>query len=444
MTERVKRLEQQLDAWQEDGVRYVRFELPDLHGTARAKIVPLAAARDYVRNGLNMYGGVVVLDTRSDVVGGTLYNEETQYADQLIHPDPDTGAVLPWRTDMARWICRTQWEDGTPLGAAPRQVLERVLDAAADMGYTILTGSEYEFYLLDREGQPLFGGYHIFNPVRNQWHPVVDEIIEMVQQVGVDLITANAEYGPSQFEFNYGPGLGLAGPDKSYTFKNAAKEIAQRHDLNVTFMSKPFAGFAGSGAHFHISLLDLKTKKNVMGDATKDGRISDVCRHFIGGNLRLATATYPLLVPTVNCYKRRRPHTFSPTNVSWGHEDRSALIRLKGGSIESRHVEHRAPSSLSNPYLVAAAVLAAGLVGIREQIDPGPPSSGMPAEDNPAYEQLPTAPRTALAALEQSAPLRELLGDEFIDAYLVMRRYELQRFDDHVTDWERTEYQEIF
>ena len=165
-----------------------------------------------------------------------------------------------------------------------------------------------------------------------------------------------------------------------------------------------------------------------MGDESDPLGMSKLCRQFVAGNLKYARAIYSLFVPTLNCYKRRRPHTFSPSNISWGVEDRSALIRIKGGSIASRHVEQRAPSGLSNPYLVAAGTLAAGLLGIRERLALTiPPSGDVPAEDDDRHE-----------------PLRAILGDEFCDIWTTVRRYELQRFDDHVTDGERDEYLEIY
>src|SRR2546422_5308372 len=151
-----------LSDWKEKGIRNVRFELPDLHGTSRSKIVPIDHAAAYAKNGLNMYGGAAVLDSRSDVVPGTLYNEEVAYADQLLRPDPSTAAVVPWAEATARLICDGFWADGRPQMAAPRQVFRRVLERTRDLGYEPLVGVEYEFYLLDPEThRPLFTGYHI-------------------------------------------------------------------------------------------------------------------------------------------------------------------------------------------------------------------------------------------------------------------------------------------
>jgi glutamine synthetase len=432
-----------LDDWKARDISWVRFELPDIHGTARVKLVPLAAAYHYAEEGLNMYGGAQVLDSRSDVVPDSGYNNEYQYADQMLRPDLSTAQMVPWQDGHARLICSAYSVDGTPRIASPRQLLQRVLDQAAEMGFGMRTGMEYENYFLHRDGTPLFGGYHIFNPVRNVYHPVVLDLLEQLPKIGIDLITANAEYGPGQFEINFGPGDGLEGPDKSYTYKNAVKEIAHKHDLIGTFMSKPINGLAGCGAHFHISLLD-RDGKPLMGDDRAEWGLSDTAKQFVAGNLKYAKDIYTLLVPTVNCFKRRRPHTFAPSNISWGHEDRSALIRIKGVTEASRHVEHRAASGMSNPYIVAAGVVAAGLLGIREGLTLEPPSGPGPAEDDPRYEPLPWTPREALDRFERCQPVRSILGDEFCDIWTTVRRYELHRFDDHVTDWERTEYLEIY
>jgi len=208
-------------------------------------------------------------------------------------------------------------------------------------------------------------------------------------------------------------------------------------------MSKPFSDSAGSGLHTHISLLNVSDGANAFGDDAGEHGLTPAARSFIAGNLRHAAAIYGLLAPTVNCLKRRRPHTFSPSNISWGLEDRSALIRIKGASVESRHVEHRAPTGLANPYLVAAGILAAGLAGMEDELELEPAASP-PAEEDGSKTPLPTTVRESLDALEADDRIASALGDDFVKAYGTMRRYELQRFDDHVTDWERNEYVEIY
>jgi glutamine synthetase len=435
-----------LDGWEKDGIGFVRFELPDMHGISRSKTIPIAHAADYAERGLNMYGGVSVLDSRSDVVPGTLYHEEVGYGDQLLFPDPDSAAVVPWADGTARLICDARWYDGTPLAATPRHVFRRAVERAREMGFEPLMGSEFEFYLLTADThEPLFEGYQIFNTVRNDYVPTIRRIVQEMPKVGVDVITANCEYAGSQWEINFAPGRGLAGPDQAFTFKNGVKEIAKQDGYLATFMSKPFAASAGSGCHTHLSLLHADSGENAFADEGDPDGMNDTCRSFIAGLLAYARAIDAVIAPTVNCLRRRRRHTFSPTNVSWGHEDRSALVRVKGGNPASKHIEYRAPSALSNPYLVGAALIQAGLRGVEDKLStPEPSKPGIPAEEEDALEKLPLDLAESLDVLEAEPATRDFFGDEFITAYTRMRRYELSRLADHVSDWERTEYLELF
>jgi glutamine synthetase len=436
--------EEILSSWQHDGIRNVRFELPDMHGTSRSKIVPIEHAADYARRGLNMYGGTAVLDSRSDVVPGTLYNEEVGYADQLLHPDPETAAIVPWAEATGRMICDTTWVDGRKLEAAPRYVFRRALDRCHELGYDPLMGIELEFYLLDATTRkPLFEGYHIFNTVRNSYVPLIGRIITDMRRYGIDIITANCEYAGAQFEINFAPAVGLAGPDRAFSFKNGVKELAHQEGLIATFMSKPFTGSAGCGAHNHLSLRDQRTGENAFADPGGEFGLSAVGRSFIAGQLRYARSVYTLLAPTVNCLKRRRTHTFSPTNISWGLEDRSALVRVKSGPAEQVHIENRAPTGMSNPYLAGAALIGAGLLGVEDKLELEPPARA-PAEEDPSKPPLPTTVEESLELLEADKRITELLGTEFVQAYAVMRRHELARFADHVTDWELQEYLELY
>jgi glutamine synthetase len=439
-------VEQVLQDWRKDGIGYVRFELPDMHGISRSKTIPIAHATDYASRGLNMYGGASVLDSRSDVVPSTLYHEERGYGDQLLFPDPNSATVIPWADRTARFICDATWYDGQPLAATPRHVFRRALDKARSMGFEPVMGSEFEFYLLTPEThEPLFSGYQIFNTVRNDYVPTIRRILDEMPQAGVDIITSNCEYAGSQWEINFAPGRGLAGPDDAFTFKNGVKEIAKQDGYLATFMSKPWSDSAGSGCHTHLSLVNAESGENAFGDSDAADGLTEAARSFIGGLLKYARAIDAVIAPTVNCLRRRRRHTFSPTNISWGQEDRSALVRVKGGTPESKHVEYRAPSALSNPYLVGAALIQAGLRGIEERLPaPEPSKPGVPAEDDDSFEKLPTELDESLDALEQEPAAKEFFGEEFVAAFTTMRRYELSRFRDAVSDWERTEYLELF
>jgi len=435
---------QQVAKLRAEGIAFVRFELPDLHAISRSKLVPIDAVEGYARKGLNFYGGVLGQDTASNVISGTGLNEEINYGDCKLYPDFSTLRRVPWQADTAKVICDPHFQDDTPYKAAPRYVLRRLLDEAADMGFQVVMGHEYEFYLLTRDTrEPLFTGVHIFNSTRNNYVSALDAILNALIGIGIDVITHNCEYAGSQFEINYGPAAGLEAADKAFTFRNTVKEVAHREGYLATFMSKPSTTTAGCGCHFHISLVDRKTGRNAFLDSSDKDGLSAAARQFAAGILAHAPALMALAGPTPNCYHRIKPHTFAPSNISWGIDDRSALVRVKASKDSATHHEMRGASALANPYLSAAGTLAAGLLGLKGKLKLKPQSTG-PSEDDPAHEKLPRSLEDSLAHLEADKAFGAMLGPEFLKLFLAVKRHELARFRSHVTDWERNEYMEIF
>ena len=433
-----------LSQWESEGISNVLFELPDMHGVARTKIVPLNKVRGFAEKGLNMYGGTLTLDTRSFVVSDSKYNEEKNYADQVLIPDLSTASIVPWMNKTARLICDTYWADGTPLHAAPRHVLRRAIAELDKLGYQAVVGLEYEFYLLDPTTmKPVFDGLHIFNHMRNTAVPVAERIIELMPQIGIDIITANCEYGPGQFEINYGPHQGLRAGDLGFTFKNGVKYIARQLGYHATFMTKPFTDQSASGAHTHISLVSKDSGENAFLDTNDKHGLSQTAYHFTQGMLKHANAAMALMAPTPNCYHRFVPHHFAPSNISWGLEDRTALIRAKNSRDSRTHLENRLPTALSNSYLATAAVIAAGVLGLKEAEMPPELVEGL-AESYGGFEPLPPTLDDALNALESDEAFRGILGDEFVQVFTTIKRSELARLKAHVTDWERDEYLEMF
>ncbi|MEM6717269.1 MAG: glutamine synthetase, partial [Cyanobacteria bacterium P01_C01_bin.147] len=258
---------------------------------------------------------------------------------------------------------------------------------------------------------------------------------------GIDVITHNCEYAPSQFEINYGPGMGIHGADKAFTFKNAVKEMAHHLGYQASFMSKPFAGMAGCCCHFHLSL--WQAGANAFLDADAPYGLSATAQSFVQGILDHAPAMLPLIGPTPNCYRRLKPHTFAPSNISWGVEDRTAMVRVKATGDEDTHLEMRAASGLSNPYLSAAATLAAGLLGLKEQRELQPMVDG-PSEDDPSLPPFPKTLDAALEALAADPAMQEMLGPEFCQLFTTVKQFELDRFHNHITDWEVAEYLEVY
>ena len=433
-----------VDTLKDRGARYLRFELPDTHGTSRSKTVPIDKVQGYAERGLNLYGGTLGLDTAASVVPGTGLNEEINYADTKLWPDFSTLQPVPWIEGMWKVVCDLTFIDGTPVEAAPRYVLKKLLDEAASLGFSVKMGHEFEFYLLDGETQePFFDGLHIFNSTRNHWVEGIEPLLDALIAQDVDLITHNCEYAGSQFEINFGPGVGLAGADKAFTFKATVKEFCHQLGYQATFMSKPWADRAGCGCHVHMGLLKADSGANAFLDPDDPDGLSGTAKAFTAGILTHAKSIMPLIGPTPNCYHRLAPHTFAPSNISWGIEDRTAMVRMKASKDDQTHLEMRAASGLSNPYLSAAATLAAGLLGVKKGYDLPAPVEG-PCEDDESFEKLPKRLDRALDALEADADLRVLLGEPFVKLFTAVKRHELARFHAHVTDWERKEYLEVY
>jgi glutamine synthetase len=428
----------------ENSIEFLRFELPDLAGLSRGKTVPIDHVESYVLNGLNLYGGTVTLDTNSNPIQGTGYNEDVNFTDCLMVADPETVSNVPWLTNTARVICDTKWYDGRPQRAAPRMVLKNVLAAAAEMGFGVKMGHEYEFYVVDLETrQPLYTGQPIFVTARSHQHPAMEKLLRVLQASGVDMITANAEHGPAQWELNFAALDGIAAADRAFVFKNTVKEFLRTEGLLATFMTKPYKGLSGSCSHFHVSLFDLECGTNVFFDAADKDGMSAVMKSFTQGILDHARAEQALWNPTTNCYRRIRPATFAPSNISWGVEDRSASVRIKASKDKRQHLEVRVPSALSNPYLTAAATIAAGLLGVRANAVLAPERAGL-KENDPSFAKLPTEMHESLAALAADEALGAMLSAEFVNVFSKVKTAEMLRLRDEIPAAETSEYFELY
>jgi glutamine synthetase len=431
-------------ACQEAGYQYIRFEVADMAGLSRGKTVPLAHVAGYLRTGLNLYGGMLALDSNSVPVRNSGYNEERNYSDCVLIADTDTLTPVPWLTATGRVLCDTMWYDGTPQWALPRQVLKQVLARAAAMGYDVMMGHEYEFYVVDpATRKPVFEGQPIFVTERTHQLPAIDRLIAVLQAQGIDIITSNVEHGPGQFEINYAASVGVRAADQAFIFKNTVKEYLRRQGLLATFMTKPYQGLSGSCCHFHVSILERHSGANVFFDPQGEFGLSGRCRQFIQGVLDHTRACMAIWSPTPNCYRRIRPRTYAPSNISWGVQDRSASVRVKASRDSNTHIEIRVPGALSNPYLVAASAIAAGLTGLADARALAASADG-PKEDDNRFEKLPTEIYEALAALEADAALRRILGEEFIRVYLGMKRQESARLRDAIPAAETNEYFEAY
>ena len=445
-----------MKAIEANNIEFIRYESPDINGISRGKLVGLDNFQRTVEKGLAMVSDLLTWDPQADVAWlGTGYAEDITFADLLFKPDLSTFQIVPWSDATARVLGDLYFYDGRPALGSSRHILKHVLNTAADMGYVVRSGSEYEFYILNPETrEPIFGGHQIMTTIKHENHPVLRDIMRSMTQMGISITTCNTEWGPAQYEINYDPADGIAAADQGFTWKNGIKEIAEHHDLLITIMTKPWIDLSANGSHFHVSLLDSDTGENAFHDPGSPDGLSALCRWFIGGQLAHAPALTAFLAPTVNCYKRYQPNTYAPDSISWGHENRSVGVRVKAWRGKGTHIENRMACGSSNPYLVAAAVLAAGLDGIRRQIDPSEP-----IQTN-AYNltELPRIPKTleaSLDALQADQDLLEILPPEGVQAFVVNKQYELAKaraaisdfgsdaWNSRVDDWERAQFMEL-
>jgi len=436
----------------EQHIEFVRFEQSDTHGISRSKLIPARHAERFATDGLNFLLGQLGLDVQGGVALGTGYLEDLGFPDSRIFPDLATFRVLPWLDATARMICEPRFYDGREAAAAPRYIARRQIEALRELGYRMRAGYEYEFYLQYADtGVPPYQGIQIFATLRNEFDGAfIREIIRDLQSVDVDIITSNAEYGPGQQEINFAPSWDIAAADAAFSFKHGVKEIALQHGYRASFMTKPYADQSANGCHFHHALYRIADDTNAFDDPNGPDGLSDAARQFIAGQIAHAPALTALYAPTVNCAKRYKVYSFAPTNATWGLENRTVGLRIKGVRGANTRVENRIPCAASNPYLVLAGTIAAGTDGLRRKLEPPAPVEGI-AYGMADVVDLPTSLGAALDALEADTLLRDALGEEFIKLFLAVKRHEINKaggaiksfdtpdFANTVDQWERDE-----
>jgi glutamine synthetase len=433
------------------GVRYALASFVDLHGVSKAKAVPLAHL------GRMMAGSELFTGAALDGVPQEVSDDEVSAV-----PDPASAIVLPWHPEVV-WFASDLHLHGRPFEACSRNILHRVRDQARTMGYRFNLGIETEFFVLksaaDGRWVPFSDRDTLDKPaydVRGLLDnlPWLSELVQAMNGLGWGVYSFDHEDGPGQFEtdFDYAEVLTMA--DRLTFFKLMAKEIAHRHGLLATFMPKPFGDRTGSGAHFNMSLADLQTGVNLFATPeTTPGAVTRLAEHFIAGVLRHAPAICAVIAPTVNSYKRlvaqgsMSGFTWAPVFVCYGNNNRTNMLRIPspGGRVECR-----AADISCNPYLGAALMLAAGLEGIREQLDPGAPNL-VNAYTLSAVERaergLKMLPRTLGEAVEAFAadPLAEsVFGDAMFKAFISYKREEWESYHSAVSEWEQQRYLEFF
>jgi glutamine synthetase len=416
------------------GIKYFLISYVDLFGTLRAKLAPAAAIGDMAKEGAGFAGFASWLDmTPAD-------------PDVLAIPDPDSLIQLPWKKEVG-WLAADPYMNGKLVEQAPRVVLKRMREKTAKAGYTLKTGVECEYFLMSPDGSAISDPSDIqAKPCYDQSalmrrYDVISEICDSMSELGWGPYQNDHEDANGQFEMNWLYDDCLVTADRMAFFKYMVKTIAEKHGLRATFMPKPFANLTGSGCHVHASL--WKDGRNIFEDGNDGLGLSRAAYNFIGGVMNAAQELCSITNPTVNSYKRINAQvtlsgaTWSPNAVTYAGNNRTHMIRIPG----SGRFELRLSDGAANPYLLPAALLAAGLEGMAKNIDPGKPLDiDMYAEGQKAPKDTKMLPLNLLDALrltEKSELLRRELGGEFIDSYVKLKTREWDEYSRQLTPWER-------
>ena len=440
------RLVENLSDLPELGIRAVRLQYADLHGICRGKDIPAAWFAHAAHEGIAFVEAIMTVDLRHNVIAGF----EEGFPDIVARPDLSTLVRLPWQPDVA--ACIVDLEDpetGERYAVDSRGALKRVLAGFEELGLSPIIGPELEFYLCEPDVGSAIG----FRPYAGQDSGVytvgdgadpmgtLSRMLDATVQLGLGAIAAAHEYGRSQYEINLRHSPALDSADRAFRFKSLVKEMAARDGLRATFMGKPFNDDEGSGFHLHISLVD-HDGTNVCGAPGEPDGLTAVARHFIAGVLDHGPATMVFFNPTVNAYRRINAEALVPTRVCWGHDHRMSLLRVPKERGSATRLEVRLGDGTANPYLASAVALAAGLDGIRRELEPPEPIEGMLYElpEDQQGEPLPTTVHAALEALRGDAVIVDAVGQKLVDTFETIKLAELERFRTWVTDWEFAEY----
>jgi glutamine synthetase len=428
------------------GVEFFLCSFVELSGAPKAKLVPAAHLADMARDGAGFAGFAA-----GDIGQGP------HSPDLIAMPDFRSTTVLPWRSNVA-WVASNTEVEGQSWPYCPRTALVRYLDQVRrDWGYTFKTGVEVEFHLVRQDEA---GRWQVYDPLDSLAKPCYDlralhrnldlmtQLIGYMQAIGWDPYANDHEDANCQFEINWTYSDALTNADRHTFFKWMVKTVAEQHGFHATFMPKPFANLTGNGAHFHMSLWDAADGQNLFEDPGDALGLSQLAYYFCGGLMKHAKALAAITNPLVNSYKRltrgapNSGATWAPVYITYGGSNRTQMIRIPGpGRIENRIIDGAA-----NPYLAAVALLAAGLDGIQNHLEPGPKNSRnlytVPEADlrTEGIEFLPTTLKDAIDHFECDPVLHAALGQELSDMIIRVKRDEWNAFHRAVSQWELDNY----
>ena len=426
---------------EENGVKFIRLQFTDILGTLK-NVAITDRQLEKALNNQCMFDG--------SSINGFVRVEES---DMYLRPDLDTFVIFPWRPQqgkVARLICDVYMPDGTPFEGDPRYILKKAINKAEAMGYTMNVGPECEFFLfeVDNDGNPTLktndkGSYFDLGPIDLGENARRDMTLAL-EDMGFEIETSHHEVAAGQNEIDFKYADALVTADNVTTFKYVVKSIAQRHGLYATFMPKPLHGVNGSGMHVNISL--IKDGKNAFYNEEDQLGLSSVAYNFIAGVLKHIKEICPITNPLVNSYKRLVPDYEAPVYIAWSAKNRSPLIRVPSARGEGTRIEFRSPDPSSNPYLVLACLLLAGLEGIKDNLEPPKcidrniVNLSREERKRENIENLPESFHEAIAYMQKSDLVKEALGKNTFEYYIKAKEVEWDNYRTQVHQWEINSY----
>jgi glutamine synthetase len=425
---------------QERKIGDVEAFVPDMAGSARGKVIP---ADKFGSGQIKMPEAIF-----SQTISGDYIEDKNNVEDRdmLLVPDPITLRPVPWLSDPAASVFFDCYHrDGSPITKSPRAVLKNVLAKFEARGWVPVVAPEVEFYLLsphsdpDAEVKPPEGRLGWTENVRqpfsidtmNDFEPFILDVYKYCEGQGIQVDTLSQEMGPAQLEINFKHGNALDLSDQVFLFKRTLREAAIMHEMHVTFLAKPHAEEAGSSMHIHQSILD-KDGENIFSKS--DGTPTDLFYGYIGGLQRYMPEAMLVFAPYVNSYRRFASPWSSPVNLAWATDNRTVGLRVPDSPPEARRVENRLAGSDVNPYLVIAATLACGYLGMVEGLKPSKEAEGSAySGDFDLHRHI----YAAIDAMQKSDAMRSMLGDEFVSLYTALKNAEFSEFQEIITPYER-------
>lgn len=379
----------------------------------------------------------------------------TGYPDAPARIDLTTFRKIPWENDLPFFLAELEDVNGDPAYVCPRQLLKKILDDAEKDGYTPIFAQEFEWFNFSESPRsaeekgyrnlvPLTPGMFGYSILRSTLqNPFITDLFELLKRFGIPLEGLHTETGPGVYEASIAYAELLQAADRALLFKSAVKEIAYKHGIMATFMAKISDTLPGCGGHVHQSLWDKAGGQNLFYDEKDPGRMSDVFKSYVAGQLACLPDILPMFAPNINSYKRLVEGTWAPTTLTWGVDNRTVALRVLTGTASSCRLESRVVGSDVNPYLAMAASLAAGLYGIKKGLKLSQPDTKGNAYHEFSYGILPSTLNEATQRMKESEIANAILGEKFVAHFTQTREWECRQYQKAVTNWEYKRYFEI-